>query len=61
LAMFRPGTRSHWRLARVLLAACELCGDEVGVRWMKVVGETASGWVGESCARDSPEVVRDPA
>jgi len=61
LAMFRPGTASHWSLARVFVCACELCGDEVGVRWMKVIGETAPGWVGESCARDSPEVVRDPA
>jgi len=59
LAMFRRGTLEHWRLARVLVGVCELCGDEVGVRWMKVTDGTQPGWVGESCARDSPEVVHE--
>ncbi len=58
LTMFRLGNYSRWCLARVLVEACELCGDEVGVRWMKAIGDDSPAWVGEECARDSPELER---
>jgi hypothetical protein len=58
LSVFRRGLIWSWCLARVLRDACELCGNEVGVRWMKVVDQQSPGWVGEDCARDSDEVER---
>ena len=58
LSTFRPGLTWQWCLARVLRDACELCGNEVGVRWMKVIDQRSPGWVGEDCARESPEVER---
>jgi hypothetical protein len=58
LTVFRRDNFSEWCLARVLVAVCELCGDEVGTRWVKLVGESDPGWVGESCARESSEIER---
>jgi hypothetical protein len=54
----RPGNYSEWSLAHVLVGACELCAEEVGVRWMKYVVDDSPAWVGEECAGDSPEIKR---
>jgi hypothetical protein len=56
--VFRRGDFSNWRGARVLREACDLCGEEVGVRWMKLVGTDDPGLFGEACARHSPEIER---
>jgi len=56
LTIFHRWSTHHWSLARVFVGACELCGDEVGARWMKVIGEDSPSWIGEDCARDSPEI-----
>lgn len=54
LSVFRAGLIWRWCLARVLRDACEECGTEVGVRWMRLAGQQPR-WVGEDCARDAPD------
>ena len=49
-AVFRSPGKWHWCTAKVLLAACDFCGIEMGERWDDDRGLPDPVWVCADCA-----------
>ena len=54
MAVLRPNGGWNWCIAKVVPAACDSCGVEVGVRWVCEVGSLYQLWFCKTCARPLP-------
>jgi hypothetical protein len=48
LSIFSESNRYRWSCAEVVREVCELCGSEVGSKWVRLQGQDV--WSCESCA-----------
>jgi hypothetical protein len=49
--IFSGSDKWRWCFAKVLLAPCDMCGDDAGVRWILLPGEELRRWSCEACSR----------
>lgn len=50
-AVLRPRDEWNWSTAKVARAACDVCGVEMGMRWIGESGSPNVVWVCDTCRR----------